>query len=98
MITNTHEKKIKVHTIVIDDTEIERYLDDPASLIDALRALLIAKPQPDGHPVQPARRTSRRLAAEEKIPCPKCGMPVKPRGMLVHQRGAKCRARSTLPA
>lgn len=48
METNTRIKTIKVHTLVIDDTEIEAYLNDPDPLIDVLRDLLI-KPAPNGN-------------------------------------------------
>ena len=30
------------------------------------------------------------------ITCPKCGMLVKTRGLLIHQRGSKCEARAAL--
>jgi hypothetical protein len=37
-----------------------------------------------------AQRTKRTRAAE-MIACPKCGMRVKVRGLLIHQRGSKCK-------
>lgn len=83
MITNTRTKTIKIHTLVIDDTEIERYLDEPDQLMDILSKLLTARPQPDGD----GRGDGRQKSAEKKIrrtgsmnrkkpdrePCHSCG-------------------------
>jgi hypothetical protein len=91
----THTKQIKVHTIQIDDSEIERFMDDHEEWIDLLSTLLIAKPAVDGNGSAPS--TKKRKAAKKNsgtMTCPKCGMEVKPRGLLIHQRGSKCRART----
>src|SRR5512139_2756042 len=100
IITTT--KQIKMHTLRIDDTEILRYLDDHEAWIDLLSTLLVAKPSINGDGSAPAKRAKvKKVAAKrrktsgpgiELIDCPKCGMPVKPRGLLIHQRGSKCRA------
>lgn len=54
IITTT--KTIKVHTLRIDDSEIERYMDDPDAWRDVLSTLLTAKPAPNGHP-PPKKKT-----------------------------------------
>jgi hypothetical protein len=90
MKTNTHTKIIKVHTLVIDDTEIEAWLNDPDPLIDALRTLLITKaPQNgNGHGDAPATATRRSKTPHasvgarrekdrkriERVPCESCGV------------------------
>jgi hypothetical protein len=84
METNTHTKIIKVHTLVIDDTEIEAWLNDPDPLIDALRTLLIARaPQNgNGHGDAPATATHASVGARrekdrkriERVPCESCGV------------------------
>ncbi len=93
MITNTHTKTIKVHTLVVDDTEIEHYQKNPDEWIDLLSTLLTAQPQPNGNGEKPMQKKSRRArpAKADMINCPKCGMLVKQRGLLVHQHGSKCR-------
>lgn len=40
MYISTYEKKIKVHTIIIDDNEIERLRDNPEEATDLLDGLL----------------------------------------------------------
>lgn len=104
MFITTTEKKINTHLIQVDDTEIERYLKDPDSWLDLLHDLLMAKPSANGDGPPPAKRAKVKSAVAkrrktsspgiEMIECPKCGMTVKARGMLIHQRGSKCRARS----
>lgn len=94
MYTITHEKKIKVHTIQIDDTEVLNYQHHPDDWIDLLDSLLIAKAMPNGDspvPAKRAKKTRRGKENEELIPCPKCGLLVKPRGLLRHQCGSKCK-------
>lgn len=95
IITTT--KTIKVHTLRIDDSEIERFMDNPEEWNDVLSTLLTAKPAPNGN-TPPKKKHGKKSAARnaevEKIDCPKCGMPVKPKGLLRHQRGSKCRARA----
>jgi hypothetical protein len=98
----TTTKTIKVHTLRIDDSEIERYMNDRDAWVDVLSTLLTAKPEPNGHtpPKKKRRHTKRAAGDEDTIDCPKCGMQVKPRGLLIHQHGSKCRARagiSTIP-
>ena len=91
----------------MDDTEVERYLKDPDAWIDLLHDLLMAKPSANGSSPAPAKRTKvKKVAAKrhnktggpgiEMIACPKCGMTVKSRGLLIHQRGQKCKARAGL--
>jgi len=94
IITTT--KTIKVHTLRLDDTEIERYMDDPDAWRDVLSTLLTSKPAPNSHtpPQKKERRKKSAAGVKETIDCPKCGTPVKPRGLLVHQHGSKCRARA----
>lgn len=82
METNTRIKTIKVHTLVIDDTEIEAYLNDPDPLIDTLRDLLI-KPAPNGNrhapsPTETGKKRGRRGPVKqrklpEREPCQSCG-------------------------
>ncbi len=89
METNTRTKTIKVHTLVIDDSEIERFITDPEPLIDTLRDLLIAKPRaidaelPDTHrAIVKQKKTiataARRVLAKQRklpdrVPCQDCG-------------------------
>jgi len=89
METNTRIKTIKVHTLVIDDTEIEAYLNDPDLLIDVLRDLLI-KPAPNGNGHAPSpvgegrgegkKRTKRGPMKQRKlpdrVPCQACGQSI----------------------
>lgn len=91
MYISTHEKKIKVHTLVLDDSEVDHYLEDPEALTNLLHDLLVRQPESNG--VAPKKKSKKRSApsAEELIECPKCGMLVKPRGLLLHQRGSKCK-------
>lgn len=100
METNTRTKTIKVHTLVIDDTEIEAWLNDPDPLIDALRTLLIAKAPPtgNGHGDAPATATRRsktpnaavgaRRKSSGKVPCPYCARQVSVRQIGNHKN--KC--------
>lgn len=92
METNTRTKTIKVHTLVIDDTEIEAWLNDPDPLIDALRTLLIAKAPPtgNGHGDAPATATRRpkKYKTSGKVPCPYCAHQVSVRQIGNHKN--KC--------
>jgi len=99
MFTTTHEKKIKVHTIQIDDTEVLRYQQNLEDWIELLDSLLIAEPTSNGDGPAPTRRAKTKSnrakkgsESTERIPCPKCGMLVKPRGLMIHQNGLKCAA------
>ena len=105
MYITTTEKKINTHLIQVDNTEIERYLKDPDSWIDLLHDLLMAKPGANGsEPTSTKRANVKKEAAKrhnktsgpgiEMIVCPKCGSTVKARGLLIHQRGSKCKARA----
>ena len=97
----TIEKKIKSHTIRLDDTEVERYMSDHDAWIDLLSTLLTAKMAPNGHAEAPQKQ-DRRVKRPRKtngpslelIVCPKCGRTVKRRGLLVHQRGSQCRSQT----
>lgn len=83
METNTRTKIIKVHTLVIDDTEIEAYLNDPGPLIDTLRDLLIARPTENGNGHTPAgngqdkprakRGPMKQRKLPDRVPCQACG-------------------------
>jgi len=105
MYITTTEKKIKTHLLQVDDTEIERFLKEPDSWIDVLHDLLTAKVNTngDGDGTAHAKRAKGKKAATkrhnntsgpgiEMVSCPKCGMRVKSRGLLIHQRGSKCRS------
>jgi hypothetical protein len=93
IITTT--KTIKMHTLRIDDSEIERYMNDHDAWIDVLTQLLTAK-APETHRMN-GKKAPTKLRYKtsgpgiELIDCPKCGMQVKERGLLIHQRGSKCR-------
>ncbi len=97
----THTKQIKVHTLQLDDTEVEHYMDDPDAWRDLLSTLLTSKPAPNGEDERPRKKIARRKPRAthpeklgETTACPKCGKIVKTRGLLIHQRGAQCRAAS----
>jgi hypothetical protein len=99
MYITTTEKKIKTHLIQVDDTEVERYLKEPDTWIELLSDLLMAEPKTNGDGPQKAkikkvdvtRRHKTSGPGIEMVDCPKCGMRVKTRGLLVHQRGSKCK-------
>lgn len=68
-----------------------------------LRELLVAKVSTNGDGPAAEKRVKGKKAATkrhnktsgpgiEMVVCPKCGMRVKARGLLIHQRGSKCRA------
>lgn len=93
MNVSTHVKQVKVHTLMVDDAEIEAHLDDPDYWPDTMRDLLLRKVEP----AKQLKRTKKRDALtpqENEIACPKCGMPVTARGLAKHQSGAKCRLRA----
>ena len=95
----TIEKKIKSHTLQLDDTEVERYLNNTEEWIDVLHSLLTAKPIVEGNGQHaPAKSRGKRHhktnGPGKIISCPKCGQLVKTRGLLIHQRGSKCRPQS----
>ncbi len=105
MFVTTTEKKIKTHLIQVDDTEIERYMKDPDSWIDLLSDLLTKKISTNGDGPARVKAAKVRKAATKRhnkthglsielVTCPKCGMVVKARGLLLHQRGSKCRTRA----
>lgn len=102
METNTRTKIIKVHTLVIDDTEIEAFLTDPDPLIDALRDLLVAKAPPNGNghapsPVGEGRgegkpRKKKLLAKSAVVNCKYCARLISTRQIGRHEN--KCPKRT----
>jgi len=86
MDTSTRTKTIKVHTLVIDDSEIERFITDPEPLIDTLRDLLITRPRAEVEDTHRAigkqkktiaHAAQRVLGKQRKLPdrvaCQDCG-------------------------
>ena len=99
MFTTTTQITVKNHTLQLNDFEIEQILGDPQPLLEKLSELLTSRPEPNGD--RPARKKiARRKTHREKLgatmQCPKCGQTVKTRGLLIHQRGSKCRERTAI--
>lgn len=61
----TTTKQIKVHTLRIDDSEIERYMSDHDAWIDVLSTLLTAKPASNGH-TPPPKKTGAKSARRRR--------------------------------
>jgi hypothetical protein len=84
----THEKKIKVHTLQLDDHEVERFLDNPEELTDLLRDLLVSKPTGDDNGDRPSRKKvarKPRAIAGAIIPCKFCGREISYRQIKRHE-------------
>ncbi len=105
---------LKQYTIEMSELELEHYIDEPDELIDALRRARLNGLTPPvigseryqrgtvkGR-IARARQAKRRNRTSgpgiEMVTCPKCGMAVKARGLLIHQRGQKCKARQAVQA
>lgn len=59
MNVSTHTKVVKVHTILVDDAEIEAHLDDAEYWQDQMRELLLRKVEPaNGNGHKPKRKRS----------------------------------------
>lgn len=71
----SHEKVIKVHTLSIDDTEIERLLADPTELTDLLSQLLSTPIAPTNGDRPKHARPARRSAKHKRprVACQYCG-------------------------
>ena len=81
----THEKKIKVHTLQIDDREVERFLDNPDELTDLLRDLLVSKPTGESAAEE---KTKHRRRPAAKVACQFCGRQISQRQIGNHEN--KC--------
>jgi len=59
MFISSHPKTINVHTLSLDDMDIERILDDPEPFVDQLRNLLKKNPAPPDGDTPHRKRVSR---------------------------------------
>jgi hypothetical protein len=82
----THTKTVKVHTLQINDFEVERFLDQPDELTDLLRDLLVSKPTTSESAAEEKTKHRRRPAA--KVACPFCGRQISQRQIGNHEN--KC--------
>ncbi len=93
----------KMHTFTWSELELEELLQEPDELIRQIRrAKLNGLTPPEARKgserkriqiamTKKAHARARRQSPEENILCPKCGLPVKPNGLLIHQQGARCK-------
>ena len=94
MQTNTHTKSIKVHTIVIDDTEILHYMDHTDEWIEILGSLLVSKPTDDGDKPAAKRAPKKSKRVSATTPCDFCGREISTRQIRRHQD--KCPERPSI--
>jgi len=94
VLINTHSKTINVHTLVLDDNEIERILDDGDAFRDTLNELLMKKksatPKLQRKPKRRARAKKSKqtggLGIAHRQPCEWCGRLIAQGFMEKHQR------------
>ena len=82
----THEKTIKIHTLQLDDNEIDRFLDKPDELEELLRDLLVSKPTGQ------EKNTSKVRKASTRVHCQYCDRLVSSRQITNHEN--KCPSRT----
>lgn len=83
MLINSHSKLINVHTIVLDDNEIERVLDNVDDFLETLSGLLSQKKEP---PADGQKSKRKRRTASETVICEWCDHAFRARGLAIHQR------------